>query len=69
MKALFLTHEKLLTPGGGGNQICSREYRDVLVAAGFDRRFVIHGTDRSLGARMVLRTAANAGRTAKIVNR
>jgi hypothetical protein len=52
MKALFLSHESLLKAGGGGNQICSREYRDVLVEAGFDLQFVTHGTDQMLITRL-----------------
>lgn len=52
MKALFLSHENLLSSGGGGNQICSREYRNVLAAAGFDMRLVTHGTDQSLATRL-----------------
>ncbi len=41
-----------MNPGGGGNQVCSREYRDVLVEAGFDLQFVTHGTDRRLATRL-----------------
>lgn len=52
MKSLFLSHESHLSPGGGGNQICSREYRDVLIAAGFDLEFVTHGTDQKLATRL-----------------
>ena len=52
MKALFLSHENSLRPGGGGNEICTREYHDVLAAAGFDLRLVTHGTDRSLTTRL-----------------
>jgi hypothetical protein len=52
VKALFVSHENLLAPGGGGNQICSREYRDVLVEAGFDLHFVTHQTDRCLATRL-----------------
>ena len=57
MKALFLSHENLLTPGGGGNQICSREYRDVLVAAGFNLQFITHRTDRGLANRLMRKLA------------
>lgn len=52
MKSLFLSHESHLSPGGGGNQMCSREYRDVLIAAGFDLEFVTHGTDKRLVTRL-----------------
>ena len=52
MKGLFLSHESHLNPGGGGNQICTREYRDALVAAGFELQNVTNGTDRSPATRL-----------------
>jgi hypothetical protein len=51
-KALFLTHSNLLRPGGGGNEICTREYHDVLTAAGFDLLAVTYSTERSLKRRL-----------------
>ncbi len=52
MKALFVCHEHSLVPGGGGQQICTREYRDVLKAADFDLEILTYGTDRSLATRL-----------------
>jgi hypothetical protein len=52
MKALFLSHENLLRPGGGGNEICTREYHDVLTAAGFCLTDVTHQTDRAANVRL-----------------
>jgi hypothetical protein len=52
MKALFLSHENLLRPGGGGNQICTREYHDVLTDAGFHLTDVTHQTDRAVHVRL-----------------
>ncbi|NCY21657.1 glycosyltransferase [bacterium] len=51
-KSLFLSHKDLLSLGGGGNQICSREYRDALIAAGFELEFVTHGTDQKAVTRL-----------------
>lgn len=51
MKSLFLSHESHLNPGGGGNQICTREYCDVLAAAGCELKYVAHKTDRSPATR------------------
>ena len=52
MKTLFLSHKDHLSDGGGGNQICTREYRDALVAAGFELQNVTNGTDRSPATRL-----------------
>jgi hypothetical protein len=52
VKALFLSHEKLLLAGGGGNQICSREYHEVLTAGGFDLVDVTYASERGLGRRL-----------------
>jgi len=52
LKSLFVSHENLLRLGGGGNEICSREYRDMLLAAGCELHFLTHGTDRCLSTRL-----------------
>lgn len=52
MKALFLSHKDHLSDGGGGNQICTREYRDVLYAAGCELQIMTHGTDRNPATRL-----------------
>lgn len=52
MKAFFLSHERALLPGGGGQQLCSREYRAVLHAAGFDLVDVLYDTDRRWATRL-----------------
>jgi hypothetical protein len=52
IKSLFLSHENLLRQGGGGNEICTREYHDVLTAAGFDLVDITYHTDRSPRVRL-----------------
>jgi hypothetical protein len=52
VKALFLSHENLLLPGGGGNQICTREYHEVLTAGGFELVDVTYASERALGRRL-----------------
>ena len=52
MKALFLSHEHALTPGGGGQQQCTREYYELLRAAGFELTDVTFATDRALRTRL-----------------
>src|SRR5581483_6380653 len=44
--ALFVTHEESLADGGGGQQVCSREYFEALQLGGFDLTCVRFGTDR-----------------------
>ena len=51
MKSLFLSHEHALAPGGGGQQICSREYVETLRVAGFDLKNVLFATDRTWATR------------------
>ena len=52
LKALFLSHSEALAPGGGGQQQCTREYRDTLRMAGFDFSDVTFKTDRKLLTRL-----------------
>jgi Glycosyl transferases group 1 len=52
VKAFFLSHEHALAPGGGGQQICSREYVDALRHAGFDLTNVLFATDRRWTTRL-----------------
>ena len=52
MKALFLSHEYSLAPGGGGQQICTREYADSLRRAGFSLTNVLFATDRRWATRL-----------------
>lgn len=52
MNALFLSHEHAIAPGGGGQQICSREYIDALRRAGFVLANVLFATDRSWATRL-----------------
>jgi hypothetical protein len=60
VKALFLSHEKLLLAGGGGNQICSREYHEVLTAGGFELVDVTYASERALGRRLRNRIAPSS---------
>jgi len=60
LKALFLSHENLLRPGGGGNEICTREYRGMLEAAGFSLRDVTYTSERSLVRRVRNRLFASS---------
>jgi len=46
MKALFLSHQHALAPGGGGQQQCTREYQETLRVAGFDLVNVTFDTDQ-----------------------
>jgi hypothetical protein len=52
VNALFLSPAQLLTPGGGGQQHCTREYHDTLTAAGFNLVDVSYETDRSPSTRL-----------------
>ena len=52
MKALLLAHEHSLAEGGGGQQLCTREYRGGLIAAGFDVSDVTFNTDRRMLTRL-----------------
>lgn len=52
MKALFLSQQHSLTPGGGGQQQCTREYAEVLRHAGFELTTVSFATDRSWRTRL-----------------
>jgi len=52
MKAFFLSHQNALVPGGGGQQQCTLEYRELLRAAGFELTDFAFDTDRSLRARL-----------------
>jgi len=52
MKSLLLSHEHALSPGGGGQQQCSREYVAVLQAAGCELVPVTYRTDRAWAARL-----------------
>ena len=52
LKALFLSHASCLLPGGGGQQQCTREYRETLSAAGFDLLDCLFETDRSWTTRV-----------------
>ncbi len=47
MNALFLSHQHALSPGGGGQQLCSREYHATLADAGFNLVNVTFQTDRA----------------------
>jgi len=51
-RALFLSHEHSLSPGGGGQQQCTREYLAVLEVAGLTVEPVTFRTDRSWPARL-----------------
>jgi hypothetical protein len=52
VKALFLSHQHSFARGGGGQQQCTREYREVLEAAGFDLQDVTFTTDRDWATRI-----------------
>jgi hypothetical protein len=52
MKALFLSHEHALAPGGGGQQACSREYHESLRLAGFEMADILFATDRKWTTRL-----------------
>lgn len=52
MNALFVTHEHSISAGGGGQQVCSREYVEVLRRAGFELSFVTYTTDRRFPTRL-----------------
>jgi hypothetical protein len=53
--ALFVTNHEFLTTDGGGVQWCTREYRDTLIAAGFDLHNITFSIDRSPWARLLRR--------------
>lgn len=52
IKSLFLSHKNLLRQGGGGNEICSREYHEVLTAGGFELVDVTYASESGLGRRL-----------------
>lgn len=52
MKALFLSEQNALAPGGGGQQLCTREYIETLQLAGFELTELGFATDRALATRI-----------------
>ena len=56
MKGLFVSYRGFLAEGrGGGVQVCTREYVDVIRAAGFDLALVPFESDRRLSTRLLRR--------------
>jgi hypothetical protein len=53
--ALFVAHESVLAPSGGGVQVCNAEHMAVLEAAGFRLQVISYDFDRSLRGRIVNR--------------
>lgn len=52
LAAIFVSYSRFLEPGGGGVQICSREYIASLGAAGFELHFNAYDFTRGLVARI-----------------
>jgi hypothetical protein len=58
-RALFVTHGRALSDVPGGLQICTREYRETLAAAGFALSDVIVEHDRRISTRLRQRLSFN----------
>lgn len=55
MRGLFLSHRDLLRAGGGGVQVCTREYVDTIEAAGVSLTMLPFGVDTRLSTRLARR--------------
>ena len=55
MEVIFISSANSVAAGGGGQQICSREYRAALAAAGFRLNDVLFTPDRRLLTRIRIR--------------
>ena len=67
IQAVFVCHRGSLTPaGGGGVQLCTREYFETLTAAGFDLTTVEVDNDRRLLSRMKRRISPNPYRNSML---
>ena len=54
-RGLFVTFRAFLNPPMGGVQLCTREYIDVIRAAGIDLEFCTFDADRRLSTRLIRR--------------
>jgi len=55
LNGLFVSFEAYLNPPMGGVQVCTREYIDVIRAAGIKLEFCTFGADRRLSTRLIRR--------------